>query len=1157
MPTLRIQQVGENVVATFEADGQPSQSVTRPLTLALSAQDEEDIRWYLEDYLIYPLEPAPTIAARIEKRMEEIGRELFRSTLGGTKVWFSAEQQLEDTRVVIESDVRHTRVPWELLRDPETEISLALHVPSFVRAHSSSSFAPKPGDGSGPKIRMMLAICRPGGAEDVPFRSVARHLLKRLGAEAHEHFDIDMLRPPTFAELARRLRAAKAERRPFHLLHFDGHGTSGAVLFENLDLEGNRELVSAEKLGKLLKETGVPLLVLNACRSGQARDRREPPPESPVGAQDEHGEIREFGSLAHSVVDYGAGGVVAWRYNVFVDTAAQFMADLYAALVSGQELGVAGTMARKQLSNSPRPIEDWTVPVIYEAAPMALFPRRDTAIEIRLETQTAKQSGLPEAPDIGFIGRDETILRLERAFDTEPIVLLHAYAGSGKTSTATEFAHWYRQTGGIDGPVLFTTFERKKTLAEVLGQLGQVFEGVLAKNNIQWLTLDDDQRRSVAMQLLQQVPVFWIWDNVEPIAGFPAGSKSEWSAEEQKELADFLRGARGAKAKFLLTSRRDERGWLQDLPARLELPPMAFEDQMQMTAALASKQGRQLQDVEDWRPLLEFTQGNPLTLLVLVGQALRGGLRSRRQIQDFVGKLRTGEAKFHDEASEGRRRSLAASLAYGFENAFTEAERKQLALLHLFQGFVDVDALRAMGSSDADWCLPEVKDLTREAGIALLDRAAEIGLLTALGSGYYSIHPALPWFLKQLFEQYYEDRGTAAMRAFVAAVSGWSNYYFDEYQEGKGEVTGILGLEEANLLQARALARTHCWWTDVIRGMQGLYALYWRTGRHTEWARLVEEIAPHLIDPSSGGPLAGLEEEWSIVLGHRVELARVARRFSDAEAWQKTRIDRRRSMAAAALSRPTENWAPKERFAIRQLAISLQELGLNQYLRGLAVCVETYEEALELGERCGAVSVAAGCALNLGTAYKDLPEIRDLTAAERWYEASLRLTYEGDRIGRARCYGQLGHVARERYREAQQAKAPREECTAHLEASAGLYHQALELLPQNDFADLAIVFDSLGYVYKEADQLDTALHYYRNSIRCEEAQGNRFGAGETRYNVGLALARAERPSEALEWARAALRDFEGSENADEMIGKTVQLIRLIQAQLQKNAAAGE
>jgi len=232
---------------------------------------------------------------------------------------------------------------------------------------------------------------------------------------------------------------------------------------------------------------------------------------------------------------------------------------------------------------------------------------------------------------------------------------------------------------------------------------------------------------------------------------------SAWSAEEQKELADFLRDARETQVKFLLTSRRDERGWLGDLPARITLPPMPMQERVQLARALAEKRGRRLTDVDDWRPLLAFTQGNPLTITAVVGQALRDGLKTKEQIEAFVTQLRAGEAVFEDEASEGRSKSLGASLSYGFEHAFDEDERKQLALLHFFQGFVDVRALMLMGLPEVNWCLSEVRGLTPEAGMALLGRAAEVGLLTAHGGGIYSTHPVLPWFFKRLFEQYYPD----------------------------------------------------------------------------------------------------------------------------------------------------------------------------------------------------------------------------------------------------------------------------------------------------------------------------------------------------------------------------------------------------------------
>jgi hypothetical protein len=451
VPILRIVQSGANVEVEFQDGGPPMRAPSRPFSFSLSPQDAEDIRWYLEDYLVYPLDPAPTIAARIELRMKEIGQDLFRQVLAGTDVWFRARERLEEIRVEIESDVRDAIAPWELLRDPDADVPLALHVHSFVRGHSKAAMRPKPAEAAG-KVRILLAICR---LEDdrVPFRSVARHLIKGLSGAARENFQLEVLRPPTFEQLARRLRAAKAAGVPFHVVHFDGHGTSRAVFFENPEMERNAQKIEAAEIGKLLKETGVPVLILNACKSAHAE-----PPQKPEIAADIHEQIREFGSLAHAVMDHGAIGVVAWRYNVFVSTAAQFMAELYGFLASGLSLGEAATLARKQLSSAARPIEDWTVPVVFEAAPVRLFPKAGATIDIKLESSATMRSDLPQAPDIGFIGRDETILKLDRMFDSQSIVLLHAYAGSGKSSTAVEFARWYTETDGLDGQVLFTKF---------------------------------------------------------------------------------------------------------------------------------------------------------------------------------------------------------------------------------------------------------------------------------------------------------------------------------------------------------------------------------------------------------------------------------------------------------------------------------------------------------------------------------------------------------------------------------------------------------------------------------------------------------------------------------------------------------------------------
>ena len=854
MATLRITHADGFVETTFE-----QHTTKRPFSFALSSQDAEDIRWYLEEYRIYPVDPMPIIAKRVEERMRAAGCELFRQVLGGSDAWESMRDRLGGTRIEVETALGDALVPWELMRDPVADLPLALTVRSFVRCHSLPALHPDLPQLTSGKIRILLVICR---REDdvVPFRSVARDLIRGLSDAAREPFYLEVLRPPTFERLAKRLREAKAQGEPFHAMHFDGHGLGGEVFFENPKHTGNRQSVNAAELGTLLHESGVPLLILNACRSAHSE-----PLERPEQTNNVHQQIRHLGSFAHAVMDYGASGVVAWRYSVFVDTAAQYMAELYGALASGLSLGEAATMARKQLSSSGRPTEDWTVPVVFEAGPVRLFPETESRFEIKLGTSAASADGLPQSPDVGFIGRDETLFKLDRAFDEDSIVLLHAYAGSGKTSTAVEFVHWYRQTSGVNVRGLFTPFQQHKPLARALDELGRQFEGELARSGVQWLTLDDAQRRAAALQILGRFPVLWVWDNVEPIAGFPAGTLSAWSAAEQEELADFLRIARGTRAKFLLTSRRDERGWLSQLPALVSLSPMPFEERVEMAEALAKKRGRRLADVEDWRPLLRFTQGNPLAVTVLVGQALRDGLRSRDEIEGFVARLQAGEAVFDDEESEGRTRSLAASLAYGFENAFSEPDRKILALLHLFQGFVDVEALRYMGNLTGERSLPEVEAMTRERGIELLDRAAEGGLVTSTGGGYYFIHPALPWFFRDSFEQYYSDRVTAAICAFGIVMGMLGNQYLKQYADGNRDAIISLAAEELNLLYTRSLARSNSWWHVVIGTIQGLRALYQHTGRRGEWSRLVEETTSDFFDPIDDGPLPGKEEEWNLI----------------------------------------------------------------------------------------------------------------------------------------------------------------------------------------------------------------------------------------------------------------------------------------------------
>lgn len=1191
MPLLRLTQTEGReklyrVELALERAGIARQVATTEFDFTLSPQDREDLRWYLEEFLQYPAPPAPSVAERVEGRLADVGTELFRAIFQATDdardLWATLRSTLNETRVEVAAAVQATsELPWELLRDPKTNTALALRAQAFVRTQPE---APQPlqlPSGADGLVRILLVICRPGGRDDVPFRSVASHLVKGLHGSARERVIVDVLRPPTFERLGRVLRQAKDNNIPYHVVHFDGHGTyldandademaalqsrlnsvtlgtprlgkHGYLLFEQPIFTSNIQLVDGSELGDVLVETGVPVLVLNACRSAHAEAPTEP--KSATGSADVHSQVRALGSLAQEVMDAGVPGVVAMRYNVYVVTAAQFVGDLYEALSQGRALGEAVSFGRKQLHSNPLreigfrplPLQDWPVPVVYEAAPIRLFAERGDAPSRRIALDEEQglavemvARDLPPRPDAGFFGRDETLLALDRAFDHASILLLHAYAGSGKTATAAEFARWYAKTGGIEGRVLFTSFERYKPLSRVLDVFPEVFGDLLAQAGVQWFALEDERRRTLALDVMRQIPVLWIWDNVEPVNGFPTGTPSDWSDAEQAELVDFLRAAQELGAKFLLTSRRPEDGWLGGLPTRIRIPRMPMQERVQLARALAEKQQRQLADVDDWRPLLRFTDGNPLTVTVLVGQVLRERLATREQVEAFVRRLRAGEGDFVDEEAEGRAKSLGASLSYGFEHAFDEAERHQLALLHLFQGFIDVDVLRTMGAPKAKWCLPVVHGISRDQGIALLNRAAEVGLLTALGGGCYGIHPAVPWYFAHLFKTAYDEDSEAPRRAFVEAMGDVAAFYSVGHASGHGEAIGGLNAEEANLLHAYRIASVLGCWDAVGRIFRGLGELYEHTGQRAALTHLLEAVVPDLVDPATDGPLPGRENAWSQVNLYRARAAGRLLDFAEAERLFRIDVDRRRQLDGQLLDHPPEEPDDHQRRKLINFAVVLEQLAHIQRERGEGNCVEGYEEALEIFERVGELSKAEVIVFNLGVVYGGaVPVLRDLDRATYWYHRSLEMMSESDVLGRARTTGQLGDVAISRFRDCREAGGAEEEMLRHLNNAANRFHQVLELIPETAVEDLAVTHAMLGFVYGEAGLIEKARDHYQQSIRHRQDIGDVLGAGKVRLNFAIDLASVGRLGDALAFARAALHDFQsfGERAADSLRG---------------------
>ena len=216
------------------------------------------------------------------------------------------------------------------------------------------------------------------------------------------------------------------------------------------------------------------------------------------------------------------------------------------------------------------------------------------------------------------------------------------------------------------------------------------------------------------------------------------------------------------------------------------------------------------------------------------------------------------------------------------------------------------------------------------------------------------------------------------------------DYYHNQFGEGNRDVIQDLGLEEADLLHARRVARSGGSWGPVTSAMQGLRVLYEYQGRTAEWARLVAEIVPDYCTPDDG-PIPGREDRYSLVMDYRVDLEQnYDRDLAAAAALQEKLVAWNRRQAASTLALPPA--APLDagqRNRIRTLGVSVEILGHILRDQNNGDCVTCFEEAIECHRRTGDTATEAIAHYNLGRAYHEAPatwswKTRMMRLHERW-----------------------------------------------------------------------------------------------------------------------------------------------------------------------------
>src|SRR6266404_5417104 len=204
MNTLHIRQDAPNknqypIRLTLMRDGRREMEAEANIQFTLTEQEQEDLRWYLEDYLQHAEAVEAIAVHHVEALMKTRGEELYNKVLacnGDTQaLWFSIRNDLANLRVEIATGVAEAAsIPWELMRDPKMDSPISLRVKSFVRVQSNPniSFVPIPPAQDG-RVRLLYIACRPSGSQDVELRAVANRLLQDLG-EDRARFDIKAVR---------------------------------------------------------------------------------------------------------------------------------------------------------------------------------------------------------------------------------------------------------------------------------------------------------------------------------------------------------------------------------------------------------------------------------------------------------------------------------------------------------------------------------------------------------------------------------------------------------------------------------------------------------------------------------------------------------------------------------------------------------------------------------------------------------------------------------------------------------------------------------------------------------------------------------------------------------------------------------------------------
>jgi tetratricopeptide (TPR) repeat protein len=1105
-------------------------TATAPRRFKPPLQDtvQADLRWYLEVFSGWPTGPDYERAEGLEARLEEWGRALrdsIFSTPKAARLWQQFIDTKSDSKLVTidATDPRVLRLPWELLADAGGHI-FARGIGVRRRLEQEVTGAVKPFE---LPVRVLVVVSRPDDAGFFDPRGDALPLLdvlEAMGARAEAEF----LYPPTLDALTKRLRDRQAP--PVHVVHFDGHGVYdaalglGYLLFE--DDQHKIDRVDANRLGTLLFDCGVPLMVLSACQSAKQE------------------ETNPYASVAARLIRAGVGSVLAMNYTVLVVAARKFVAAFYGGLASGLTVGRAvdegrvalladdkrHTLTRRdeagKLVEETIHLRDWFLPALYQQAadpvvfsPTPLPPREGSGVGSvglpRTLTEPNAPGGLPAEPLHGFRGRAREMLRLERALADKAVVVLHGFGGMGKTALAAEAGRWFYRTGRFPGGAAFVSFEHGGSLDQLCSWVGQAVSG-----DPDFAIGEGDPVQRVA-GLLGERPALVILDNFESVLGrAPLMPPDElkavldavwtWAAPHPQPLSQGERGGRAVGARLLITTRdttfNDARFGPSRQCAHVELGGLEQADALDLAAAVLDDHGidRTAVDRQALADLMDRLGGHPLSLYLALPHLRQ---YTPAQLSAHFEELLPG---FVEGKARERNESLAVSLEFSLRR-LGEATRAALPDLAVFQGgCMEGQMLIVTEMPPAAW--EEAKTELVQSALMSIDDAVSLTTKLPDGAQYIShfmrFHPTLAPYLATKLS--IERRQTLEDRYWQAYYRLANDLYHADTKTPHA-ARAIALRELPNLLRALDLALAAASSSLSSREEAGgaavaavglanrIGSFLDKFGRWRERDALLEKISTLQSQISSEKGIARAESQMLIQRGEawltQGRAAEVKRLFRDLLARLET---------GAAYNAAYDH------------AYVLWDLGRCLAAQGQPTqAIEWHRQALGEFELLSASNASAKnmMAMCLCEWARSLVEIGRFDEAQNRFEAALPVFQEMEDLRSVGVtLGQLGTLALRR---------------GDLAEARQRYAEALQTFralgePQSE----AVAWHQFGRVAEEAEEWDEAERCYRESLKLKESYNDLPGAARTCNQLAVVAAGAGRHADAERWYLRALEGFE-------------------------------